>query len=91
MMSSLNNYGWAHFSLNGEQTHHPELLQFLVAFDEERTLPISCPVAVALASPTCSKKQKTNINLCIGLEVLEKLVHNLAFLLKNKLKKRAGV
>lgn len=30
---------------------HSELLEFLVAFDEERTLPISCPVAVALASP----------------------------------------
>lgn len=31
---------------------HSELLQFLVAFDEERTLPVSCSVAVALAPPT---------------------------------------
>lgn len=30
---------------------HSELLEFLVAFDEERTFLISCPVAVALASP----------------------------------------
>lgn len=42
-----------------QNTHHPELLQLLVAFDEERTFPVSRPVAVAFTSPAC---RNTNIS-----------------------------
>lgn len=39
-----------------KQTHHSELLQFLVPFDEEGTLFIACSMAITLASPTCRGK-----------------------------------
>lgn len=55
----LSNRGLGRVSLNGSHAHHSELLQFLVAFDEEGTLPVSCPVAVTFASPTCSKGTQT--------------------------------
>lgn len=44
--------------MSKQQTHHSELLQFLVAFDEERTFSVSCPVAVAFASPACGGGNK---------------------------------
>lgn len=67
-MGHLNRRGWARPFEGASNTHHPELLQFLVAFDEERTLPVSRPVAVAFTSPTCGEdKNKRTLGTRGGL------------------------
>ncbi len=80
LISSLHNDGWVHFFW----THHSELLQFLVAFDEERTLLVSRPVAVAFASPTCSKGNKYTYLFTWEEIIMMWWVHSFSFWIKSR-------
>lgn len=44
------------------ETHHSELFQFLVPFDEEGTLSVPCPVTIAFASPTCTSRTSKSLS-----------------------------
>lgn len=71
------------------QTHHSELLQFLVALDEEGTLLVACPVPVAFTSPACRhRKRGKHLIFFLGLLYKEKYTknENILFLFFNKVR-----